>query len=80
MKHIVDAHALLWHIAGSSRLGLAAKAVMQDPASELVLPAIAYAEACWIADRGRLPMLTGADVRPRLTPTRALSSCRSTKR
>lgn len=63
MKHIVDAHALLWHLAGSARLGLGAKAILLNPSSELVLPATAYAEACWITERGRVPTLTVAAIR-----------------
>lgn len=63
MKHIIDAHPLLWFLAGSPRLGAKAGAVMRDPASELVLPATAYAEACWIAEHGEVPPLTAQKIR-----------------
>ena len=63
MKHIVDTHALLWHLAGSPRLSASAKAVLLDPASDLVLPGTAYGEACWIVEHGRVPQLTVADIR-----------------
>lgn len=73
MKHIVDTHALLWYLADSPRLSTAADAVLQEPTSEIVLPATAYAEACWIVERGRVPALMVSDVRaavdadPRIT-------------
>lgn len=72
MKHIIDAHPLLWFLAGSPRLGaqsgsprLGAQsgAVMRDAASELILPATAYAEACWIAEHGKVPPLTAQKIR-----------------
>jgi PIN domain nuclease of toxin-antitoxin system len=49
----VDTHALVWYIEGSAKLGSAAKAVLDDPASDLVLPLIALAEAVDIVDKGR---------------------------
>ena len=63
MKHIIDAHPLLWFLAGSPRLGAHSGAVMRDPASGLVLPATAYAEACWIAEHGKVPPLTAQKIR-----------------
>jgi PIN domain nuclease of toxin-antitoxin system len=53
MKYVVDTHALIWFLEGNSRLGAAAKTVLMDPISELILPAIALAEAVWIVDRGK---------------------------
>ncbi|NJM74587.1 MAG: type II toxin-antitoxin system VapC family toxin [Acaryochloridaceae cyanobacterium RU_4_10] len=50
---VVDTHALIWFLEGNPRLGAIAKAVLMDPVSELVLPAIALAEAVWIVDRGK---------------------------
>ncbi len=35
MKVLLDTHALLWFLAGSSRLGTAALAVINDPANTL---------------------------------------------
>ncbi len=51
-KYILDTHALIWYLAGSARLGGAAKAVMDGPASEMVLPLIALAEAVYIVEKG----------------------------
>lgn len=53
MKYVVDTHALIWFLEGNSRLGAAAKTVLMDPISELILPAIALAEAVWIVVRGK---------------------------
>jgi len=52
-KHVLDTHPLIWYLEGSPRLSNAAKAVMDDRASEVVLPLIALAEAVHIVDKGR---------------------------
>lgn len=51
--HILDTHALIWYLEGSSRLGMQAKQVMQDVKRALRLPTIALAEALHIVGRGR---------------------------
>ncbi len=53
MKYVVDTHALVWFLEGNSRLGENAKNILSDSTSQLVLPAIALAEAVWIVERGR---------------------------
>ena len=53
MRYVLDAHALLWFLLDHPKLGPAAKRVLSDPASDLVLPAIALAEAAWIVSRRR---------------------------
>jgi PIN domain nuclease of toxin-antitoxin system len=75
-KHIVDTHALVWHLEDNPRLGSSAKIVMSDPSSELVLPMIALAEACWMVEHGKstisnvqdLLAAVGADPRLEITP------------
>jgi PIN domain nuclease of toxin-antitoxin system len=57
-KHVIDTHALIWYLEGNSKLGAAARAVMDDPVSDLVLPAIALAEAMYIVDKGRTAIPT----------------------
>lgn len=52
-KYILDTHALIWYLEGNSRMGAAAKAVMEDPSSEMILPLIALAEAIDIVGKGR---------------------------
>lgn len=53
MKYIVDTHALIWFLEGNSRLGTAAKQVLENQESKLILPAIALAEAAFIVERGK---------------------------
>ena len=52
-QYILDTHALIWHLESNARLGAAARRVLDDPSSELVLPAIALAEAIYIVEKGR---------------------------
>jgi PIN domain nuclease of toxin-antitoxin system len=54
MRYVLDAHALVWFLTGDARLGDDAKRVLSDPKSDLILPAIALAEACWIAEHGKV--------------------------
>jgi PIN domain nuclease of toxin-antitoxin system len=53
MKYILDTHALIWFLEGNSRLSVRVQTILSDPSSELVLPAIALAEAVWIVSRGK---------------------------
>ncbi|CAA9430147.1 MAG: hypothetical protein AVDCRST_MAG64-3423 [uncultured Phycisphaerae bacterium] len=80
-EFVIDTHALVWFLQGDARLGLKARAVLEDPGSKLVLPAIALAEACHIVERGRtsipssreLLKAVGRDRRIRVAPlTRAI--------
>jgi PIN domain nuclease of toxin-antitoxin system len=69
---VIDTHCLIWFLEGNPRLGVKARAVMQDPASQLSLPVIALAEACWIVGKGKtsIPdvksLLTDVDADPRI--------------
>ncbi len=68
----MDTHALVWHLEGNPRLGSGAKAILADPRSELALPIIALAEACWMVEHGKstisnvLDLLAAVDDDPRL--------------
>ena len=53
MKYVVDTHALIWFLEGSSRLGANARTILSEFDNQLVLPAIALAEAVWIVERGK---------------------------
>jgi PIN domain nuclease of toxin-antitoxin system len=72
-EFVVDAHALIWYLVGSPRLGAGARAVMQDPTVVLYLPVIALSEAAWAVEKGRcaIPsvaaLLADVDADPRLT-------------
>ena len=60
MKYVVDTHALIWFLEGNLRLGINAKTILTDSASQLILPAIALSEAVWIVDRAKtsIPSVT----------------------
>jgi PIN domain nuclease of toxin-antitoxin system len=62
IDYVVDAHALIWFLEANSRLGAAAKAVMEDPGSILHLPVIALAEACWVVEKKRCAIPSIADL------------------
>ncbi|PSB30346.1 twitching motility protein PilT [filamentous cyanobacterium Phorm 46] len=53
MKYVIDTHALIWFLEGNKRLGTQAQAILSHFNSQLVLPAIALAEAAWIVERGK---------------------------
>jgi PIN domain nuclease of toxin-antitoxin system len=52
--YVLDTHALVWHLAGSPRLGQRAAEVMLDPTAELVVPAIVLVEIQFLAVRSRI--------------------------
>jgi PIN domain nuclease of toxin-antitoxin system len=72
-EYVIDAHALIWYVEDSPRLGVNAGKILDDPASALYLPVIALAEACWIMERGRCnvssvaDLLADVDADPRIT-------------
>ena len=53
MKYVIDTHALIWFLEGNQRLGTQAQAILSNLDSQLVLPAIALAEAARIVERGK---------------------------
>lgn len=61
-KYIVDTHALIWYLESSPRLGAAAKTILSDPASQLVLPLIALAEAVDIVEKRRTKVASVPDL------------------
>jgi PIN domain nuclease of toxin-antitoxin system len=61
-KYIVDTHALIWHFEGNSLLGTSARAIISDPNSDLILPAIALAEAMFIVEKGRCALASVGDL------------------
>lgn len=61
-KYILDTHALIWHLEGNNLLGSQARRVIDDPASELVLPIIALAEAVFVVEKGRTAIPTVIDL------------------
>lgn len=61
-KYILDTHPLVWYLEGNPRLAADAKAIIDDPGSELVLPLIALAEAAFIIERGRTSIPAVSDL------------------
>jgi len=53
LKYVLDAHAIIWYLEGNPALGGAAKQVLDDLTSDLVLPIIALAEAVVVVDKLR---------------------------
>ncbi len=51
--YIADTHALLWYLTADARLGTSARAVLQNPANQIVVPAIVVAEALYIIEHGK---------------------------
>lgn len=72
-QYVVDTHALVWFLEGNPRLGINAKALLEDPTSVLIVPMIVVAEACWIIEHGRTSLpsisdfLKAVDADPRVT-------------
>lgn len=73
ISYVVDTHALIWYLESNARLGSAAKATLDNPASNLVLPVIALAEAVHVVNKGRtripnaLDLLNDVSSDPRFT-------------
>ncbi|NJL57839.1 type II toxin-antitoxin system VapC family toxin [bacterium] len=58
MKYILDTHALIWFLEGNPRLGSNARSILSAPSGDLILPAIALAEAVWVVSRGKTAIPT----------------------
>lgn len=50
-KYVLDTHTLIWYLEGNSKLSHKVKTIIDDPESELILPAIALAEAMFIVEK-----------------------------
>lgn len=62
MRYVVDTHALIWFLEDNPRLGSNAKTILTHATSQLILPAIALAEAVWIVERGKTSIPSVADL------------------
>jgi PIN domain nuclease of toxin-antitoxin system len=56
MVYLIDTHALVWFLQKDAQLGPAAAAALQDPASEIVIPAIVLAEIAFLNSRSRITL------------------------
>ncbi len=61
-KFVLDTHALVWYLEGNPRLGSKAKAIIDDPENELLLPVIALAEAIHIISKSRTSISSPSDL------------------
>jgi len=53
-KYVLDTHTLLWYLEGNTKLSSTVKTIIDHPNSELILPAIALAEAMFIVEKGKV--------------------------
>ena len=53
LKYVLDTHPVIWYLEGNPRLGNRARAIIDDPDADLVLPIIALAEAVFIVEKGK---------------------------
>lgn len=53
MVYVLDTHAVVWFLEGSSRLGAAAKVAMSSPKADLVIPTIVLVEAGFLYSKKR---------------------------
>lgn len=54
MIYVLDTHPIVWFVEKSPLLTSAAKAVMNDPTAELVIPTIALIEVRYLYAKGRI--------------------------
>ena len=57
-KYVLDTHTVIWYLEGNARLGVNAKAVLDDSSSEMILPIIALCEAAHVIGKGRTKITT----------------------
>ncbi len=62
IRYVVDAHALIWFLESNAKLGAGARAVFDDKTSDLVLPAIALAEAVYVVAKGKTKIPSVGDL------------------
>ncbi len=65
-KYLIDTHALIWYMEKNRLLGVDAKAVFDDHASELILPMIALAEAVDVVGKNRTKVISVTDLLDRV--------------
>ena|ERR1700694_2105595 len=54
MVYVLDTHPIVWFVEKSQLLGPAAKAIMADPGSELIIPTMALVEIRFLYAKGRI--------------------------
>lgn len=54
MIHLLDAHAILWHIEDAPALGDGARRILNDPEAQLVVSSITLSEVRWALFKKRV--------------------------
>lgn len=57
-RFIADTHPVLWYLTADGRLGGKAKAALENPNPQIVIPAIVVAESLFIIEHGKSPAST----------------------
>ena len=77
MDYVTDAHALLWHLFDSRRLGPAAQSALlagDSGVSQIYVPAVVVAEMIMVVQRGRLPAVAMPELLTQLNNMQARTS------
>ena len=61
-KYVLDTQALMWYLQGHDQLGNKAKAVLEDPKNQFVLPMIVLVEAAALIEQGKTTLSAIPDV------------------
>ncbi len=54
MIYVLDTHAIAWFVENDARLSANARLILEDPASELVIPTMALVEVQFLHAKGRI--------------------------
>lgn len=71
-KYVLDTHAVVWYLEGNSKLGSAAKTILDATEDDLVIPIIALAEAAFVVTQSKtnipnvVQLLADFDADPRM--------------
>ena len=61
-KYVLDTQALMWYLQGHDQLGNKAKAVLEDPKNQFVLPMIVLVEAAALIEQGKTTLSAMPDL------------------
>lgn len=65
-KYVLDAHAVIWYLEGNTLLGANAKTLLDDRATDMILPIISLCEAVHVINKGRTKIKTGEEFLDRI--------------
>jgi len=61
-KYVLDTQALMWYLQGHDQLGSKAKAVLEDPKNQFVLPVVVLVEAAALIEQGKTTLSAVPDL------------------